>query len=384
MHILIIPSWYPTYEGDFSGSFFREQAIGYKKEFSIDTIGVIYQHFYSVKKIGKKLCIDTVDDGVNTIIECSISIPKFRVINYKRARRSYNKLFDRYVAKYGKPDILHVHSALPAGIAALSISKKHNIPYVVTEHSSAYARKTLSNKQLNKSKFIFNKSVCNLAVSRPFSCVLQNQFYVNFDYVPNSVHEDFFSDNNIGEKEGLAFNFLSVAGLDMIKGFDILIKAYVKAFADNKYVKLNIVGDGVCRQDLERLVNTYNMQEKIKFLGKLSRLETMEQMQKANAFVLASRYETFGVVFVEALATGIPAIATKCGGPESIITDDVGILVEKENVEELASAMIKIYEDRKSWENKSDDIKKYCRDNFSQKVVAIKYNDIYKKVVSMS
>ena len=63
-------------------------------------------------------------------------------------------------------------------------------------------------------------------------------------------------------------------------------------------------------------------------------------MWSANTLVLPSTFETFGVVLVEALATGIPVVATRCGGPEEVIETGLGLLVERDNEEELAEAMV--------------------------------------------
>ena len=62
-------------------------------------------------------------------------------------------------------------------------------------------------------------------------------------------------------------------------------------------------------------------------------------MRHSNAFVLASRTETFGVVYIEALSQGLPVIATRCGGPESIVTSDNGLLVPIENIPELTKSI---------------------------------------------
>ena len=66
-------------------------------------------------------------------------------------------------------------------------------------------------------------------------------------------------------------------------------------------------------------------------------------MRHSNAFVLASRTETFGVVYIEALSQGLPVIATRCGGPESIVTSDNGLLVPIENIPELTKALLTLY-----------------------------------------
>jgi glycosyltransferase involved in cell wall biosynthesis len=81
------------------------------------------------------------------------------------------------------------------------------------------------------------------------------------------------------------------------------------------------------------------MSDRVIFRGRLSRTEMQNEMQAANCFVLPSRYEAFGVVLIEAMATGLPVIATRSGGPESIVTPVNGLLVDPENADQLSRAM---------------------------------------------
>jgi glycosyltransferase involved in cell wall biosynthesis len=74
-------------------------------------------------------------------------------------------------------------------------------------------------------------------------------------------------------------------------------------------------------------------------VGALSREQVRDWMRWTDAFVLASRHESFGMVVGESLACDTPVIATRCGGPEYIVTDDVSLLVEPEDAEGLAHAM---------------------------------------------
>ena len=74
-------------------------------------------------------------------------------------------------------------------------------------------------------------------------------------------------------------------------------------------------------------------------------MEVSSILAHADIFVLASRKETFGIVYVEAMAKGLPVIATKCGGPEEFVNKENGILVPVDNVEELSKAMLLMYKE---------------------------------------
>jgi len=123
------------------------------------------------------------------------------------------------------------------------------------------------------------------------------------------------------------------------------------------------------------------MQEQIKLLGFAPRKQVLEELQKSDAFILSSKYETFGVVVIEAMSCGLPAIATKCGGPESIIENsELGLLVENDDLEELSNAMKDMYENRADYN--SNKIRTYVVNNFSEKAVASKLINIYEKVTN--
>ena len=95
-------------------------------------------------------------------------------------------------------------------------------------------------------------------------------------------------------------------------------------------------------------------------------------------FVLPSRYETFGIVLIEAMACGIPVIATKCGGPEEIVTDETGLLIEKDNPEELALAIKNIWANPGKYNKQT--IRKYSADKYGQSVFAEKISALYMSI----
>ena len=96
--------------------------------------------------------------------------------------------------------------------------------------------------------------------------------------------------------------------------------------------------------------------------------------------MLSSEYETFGVVLIEALAMGKTVVATRCGGPESIVNKDVGVLVEKNSIQALHDGMEYIY--KRNDDFKPELIKEYCNKNFSEEAVSNKLIAIYQHVLS--
>lgn len=385
LHILILPSWYPNNEFDISGSFFREQAIALHKQNT--QVGIIYPQFRSLKDIEG---VFYKSYGIECYNDCGLRVYKWHTVNFFPKFKhiiKYNwirlgmKLFKSYINKYGKPDLIHVHSLKPAGWLALKISLKYNIPFVLTEHSSSFARDLISDKDLDSLKPVVAKSSCNIAVSERLAQLLSLQFKANeWIYVPNIVNNSFL---NYDIKTSLRdFTFICICSLNENKSVDLLIRAFALVSQTLPNTKLNIGGDGPERCKLEKLVNSLNLQNKVRFLGKLTREEVKLKIAESSVFVLPSKYETFGVVIIEALALGKPVISTKSGGPESTITDDVGIIVENNSAIDLAKAMIEIFS---TYDDYNEDlIREYCRKNFSEQAVISKLQSIYLKVIETS
>src|SRR5699024_2075087 len=104
------------------------------------------------------------------------------------------------------------------------------------------------------------------------------------------------------------------------KNIDILIKSFAKV-AEEKNVKLKIAVDGTERKNLYRLVREKNLEDKVEFLGYMSREKVFKQMEEADVFVMVSSNETFGLVYLEAMAKGCITIGSKGEGIDGVIKD---------------------------------------------------------------
>jgi len=378
LHVLLLPSWYPTRELPLNGIFFKEQAeslvqLGLK-------VGVLYPDLRSLRQLNTRSLRENhyqisraEENGVIVYRQAAWNIPA------KLAKGRYQtfltrQLYSRYVREVGEPDVLHVHGALWAGIAAMDLKRRYKLPYVITEHSSAFARGLLSRYETHTARAVFSHAAASVAVSNAFAQLLRAQLGIeDIEVIPNMVDTDFFSCKERTKKAEGPFIFLTVAFLTPNKGIDVLLKAFAAKFRGNPEVRLEIGGDGKQRAELERLSRHLGISNQVTFLGKLNRFEVREAMCRSSVFVLPSHYETFGVVLIEAMSTGTPVISTRSGGPEEIVNEDSGLLVEPNNVVALSQAMRSVTQ--RKFDNKR--IREYVVSTYSKNVVPVRLLNIY-------
>lgn len=381
LHVLIIPSWYPTPSNPVSGLFFREQALSLSKN-GIKT-GIINVHMDSIKKanINPKGFFFTRDEGICQYSFYGVSIPFLTEVNTFLIKCIARMLFARYVRRCGMPDILHAHSVFRAGLIAGDLSERYGLPYIITEHYSGYTRNVFSNRiKKQMEKCILRCSFC-IAVSESFRGYLSSYFSMGkkkWLYVPNMVDSIFF-DHPILDVKKDTYSFLCIASLTENKAVDMLIRSFSHAFPHEDRVKLLIAGEGPEKAKLMKLVADKKLSSRVEFLGRLSRKQVVEAFRSADALVVSSKYETFGVVIAESLAMGVPVVSTRCGGPESIVTQGDGLLVDCGDESKFAEALEQVYHNRADY--RPVEIRSRCAARFSEDVVVEKIKDIYRSVL---
>ncbi len=201
------------------------------------------------------------------------------------------------------------------------------------------------------------------------------------EWVPNIAEDRFFNTLDFEEKKNNKFRFLNVGLMDEYdqKGHEDLLVAFAGKFKSENDVELVIVGDGPHKQYLEELAYKLHINNQVIFKGMIKHENIVNEIHKSDIFVLSSHYETFGVVIIEALACGKPVVATKCGGPECIITDENGLLVDSKNPNLLGEAMLSLKKNIKNYD--PDLIKDDCYRKFNSKIVAEKLINIYSKTL---
>lgn len=133
--------------------------------------------------------------------------------------------------------------------------------------------------------------------------------------------------------------FVFIGRLVDWKAVDLLLEAF-SVVAANSNVCLEIIGDGKEKPLLEAQTAQLGLTKKVTFFGWLSQQECAAKLEKADALVLPSLLECGGAVVLEAMAVGIPAIATKWGGPVDYLNQSCGILIEPSSREALVNGFI--------------------------------------------
>ena len=379
MHIMFIPSWYSNVRNKVHGSFFKEQASELQK--AGVKVTVAYNEVWPLTMIGKiheeKGLKYNVEDGLKTYRYKNYNyIPK-NALMFKVFNKRMEKLYKEIVKKEGPIDIIHAQSSLWGGISAAYISEKYNIPLVITEHSSVERGPYVKNSYVPFIRDSYKKAKKVITVGNGLKNEIQALSGRNdIEVIGNLVDLSKFTIKKRIQNE--KFIFFSLAFLEGEKGFDTLIKAFAKKFKD-KEAMLYIGGDGSQRAWLEALAQENGVKKQIIFLGALSRDDVAKWMNKCDCFVLPSRYETFGVVYIEALASGRPVIGALNGGAEDIINNLNGYLVPIDDIDKLAEKMLELYKKIDSYNE--EEIRSDCLKRFSPEVIVNKIISVYKEVL---
>ena len=382
MHVLLVPSWYPASETDVVGSFFREQAQ-FLHAAGVQ-VGVIAPRGLSVRKPlawSQASGVEVIDDGGiatvrRTFVDWFGRVPG---VGPRQWVSTGLELYARYVAAYGTPDLLHAHSLINGGILAQRIQSVHGVPFVVTEHSTAYSRKLVPTWRLALARKAAKRASARIAVSEQFRELLDEELSEGgaWECVPNAVSPVFLSGPTARmPTDREPFQFCNVGLMTPKKGQEALVEAFAHSFRGSPDVTLAIGGDGVLRRHLQARCVALRIANQVRFLGSLGRGQVADLMRESDAFVLSSEVETFGVVVAEALATGLPVVATRSGGPESIVRSGDGILVPVGDVTALAEAMSEIR--RRRTEFSPQRLREACAARYSPNAIAARLIQIYR------
>ena len=285
-------------------------------------------------------------------------------------------------------DIIHAHIALPDGYGAFLLSKAYGKPFVVTIHGHDIRTTIHRNERCRRSILkVFEAASKVICVSTR----LKNQCLQaygrdgnKFEVVNNGVSpaKVFEGVNPLREKYRGKRILLTVGNLVKRKAHDYVIQALSKILETNPQVVYLIVGGGPEETALRQLVGSLGLDEHVGFCGQQENEVAMQYMALCDVFVMPSWNEPFGVVYLEAMASGKPVVACQGQGIEDVVVDgQTGLLVEPKDVKSLQAALLKLLSDREFAENMGERGKQMVLANFTWEKNAKKAMRIYEKVL---
>jgi glycosyltransferase involved in cell wall biosynthesis len=292
---------------------------------------------------------------------------------FLRARRYAHTLVSRETF-----DCCHAWFGFPAGLVARLVCR-NRMPYIVSLRGSdvpGFNERFSVHYHLLRPIFrhVWRSASAVVANSEGLrGLALETEPGSDIDVVPNGIDIDEFSPAAI-EPPG-PFRVLCVSRLISRKAIDQLIRAFVSVNVMFPDAELVIAGDGVEAKPLRKLATAFGLRDAVRFEGRRSHETMAELYRTAHLFVLPSRWEGMSNAMLEAMATGLPVVATETGGTSELVRDN-GIVVPPDNVEKLSEAMVSMLSDGPR-RLAAGAASRTIAESFSWSAVADRYLDAY-------
>ncbi|MGC1374502.1 MAG: glycosyltransferase [Candidatus Sulfotelmatobacter sp.] len=242
--------------------------------------------------------------------------------------------------------LIHSHSALPCGHAAKLISQRLGIPIVVTIHgldvfNSCFEGGLAARWRRKASIHVYQHARKVICISQKVRQLLIDTMgpEINAEVVYNGTDSALFAPR-VKIEPTLRPSILMVGNLLAGKGHDLVIRAIARLQDSHPDVQCDIIGEGADRNRFASLAENLGISDRVHFLGRRSRSEVAQAMRNCTIFVLPSRYEGLGCVYLEAMSCAKPVIACEGQGIAEIIAHGSnGWLIPIDGFEELSQGL---------------------------------------------
>lgn len=381
MKIFFIARGWPSDREPQWGNFESDQAFALKKlghNVVILSVDTRFRKYYRKFGITKKKHGDISHYNLFAGSIWGNAFRKVSVTLHMKAKRFlFMQLFNNVVKQEGMPDLLYAHY-LGSSSMALGVKQKYGIPVVGIEHWSELGYGTIKKSVKFWADQVYKYLDCLLTVSTPLRENILKNFGVDSTVVNNMVGREFCY---VGvERKDKAVRFVSTGNLLPVKGFDNLIIAFSQLQLAPEPWSLNIIGGGKEHDHLQEMIDGLNLGENIHLCGRKSREGVIEMLQNSDIYVMSSRSETFGVAAIEALACGLPVIASDCGGARDFLTKENGLLCPVNDIRKLSEAISYMYKNFLGYDKGriADD----CQKRFSSEAIGKQLETVFYEVLS--
>lgn len=324
--------------------------------------------------------------GIKRVRTRALSLPRWRpaLLELRKSVKEF------------QPEIIVCGKGLFEGRAARKIWHEKKIPYVVFTYAMEIS--TWLGTKKNKRELlrvlhdasrvvVINDVIKKILIKEGISEKKIVKFYPGVDdyYLEKDISSQKFSDTlGLGKKRII----VSVCRLIKRKGLDVLIRALPQVLEKIENAILVIIGDGPERKFLEKLADETGVSGNVRFLGKISRDDIRMIFQESELFALTPKnekgdFEGFGIVYLDAAASGLCSVGSRSGGvPEAIIDNKTGLLANENDPKDTADKITKILMDPEMRKLLATDAKKRVLDDFIWEKRIILFRGIMEAVIN--
>lgn len=287
----------------------------------------------------------------------------------------------RRLLKSNNYDLAHAFFGFPSGLFCRISAKK--LPYIISLRGSDVPglnpRLSLDYKILAPVfRWIWRKADYLVACSSGLrDRALRFLPTVDIEVIPNGVDLHKFKPISRKHKPD-SLRLLTVGRLSITKRIELLISAVALAHQRFPGITLTVAGDGCQKPELKWLPAQLGVGDRVSFIGQVPAEQMPQAYQQHDVFVSTTAQEGMSNAMLEAMASGLPIVTTRCEGVEELITDN-GIVVEKVWAEEIAEAIKTLMEDRQAYRRMSIAARKQAK-RFSWHNVADRYMRCYDRL----
>lgn len=317
---------------------------------------------------------------------------KFHKLRYSSPGGYFLNLMSlKELMKQINPDILHAHYA--SGYGTLGRLSGFS-PYVLSVWGSDvydFPKKSPFHRLLIEKNLCAADWVCSTSQVMAKHTLSLCPKITNLSVTPFGIDVNKFAPSLACNNLSSAITIGTVKTLTPVYGIDILIKAFAQArrtvatsspkLANN--LRLLIVGDGSERKKLELLAKDVGIKDITNFTGCVSHIEVPAYMNQLDIYVAVSRLESFGVAVLEASACRLPVIVSNIGGlPEVVLNEITGIIVERENIQATANALVRLIEDSTLRDRMGKAGRKYVIEQYEWEENVTRMEKVYEQVLN--
>jgi len=326
--ILFITYWYPSEVNSTKGIFIKRHAQLLNE---ISELKVVHINITRSRKIYKRTIFSENKDLDLTEIRIESVFFKFIIYFIGLQKRLIKKAVSTSDGKLSDYDVVISNVIFPCGLAAGELIDDKKTKWIHIEHWSS-ARHYLTNNILKKRMLrVFNRINEFAVVSNFLKNELNDLIQQDIVVLPNYVDNEFLNHSERLERKINEVSFCAVANWRVPKRFDLILNSllFLSKQKPELEITFNVIGEG---EQLDAL-NETDVTFKINRLGYLGKEQLRDTLLKSDYFLHASDYETFSIVPLEAILSGLPVLVSKVGVLPEIMNNHIGYMVRNEQLE---------------------------------------------------